>query len=54
MSAAIAGLATLASSDIDRASPRFALPLKDGAAELEESALLKVCAQNIALLAAAS
>lgn len=54
MSAAIAGLATLPSSDVDRASPRFALPLKDEAAELEESALLKVSAQNVAVLAAAS
>lgn len=45
MSAAIAGHARIASSDTTQASPRFALPLKDEAADLEESALLKVLAQ---------
>ena len=45
MSAATAGHARVASSDTTHASPRFALPLKDEAAELDESALLKVFAQ---------
>ena len=46
MSAATARHATFASSDTTQASSRFALPLKEEAAELEESALLKVFAQS--------
>ena len=45
MSTATTGHARVANSDTTQASPRFALPLKDEAAELEESALLKVFAQ---------
>lgn len=42
MSAATAGLARPSSSANAEASPCFALPLHDGAADLEQSALLKV------------
>lgn len=45
MFAATAGHARVTGSVTTQASPRFALPLKDEAAELDESALLKVFAQ---------
>ena len=55
MSAATANLARSSSVTNAEASPCFALPLKDGAADLDESALLKVILQmRRAILASAA